>query len=253
MCSPYTKSEREDIRDIKERNEHPIKDKQCTKNCSSYFSRAVHGACHVQKIPPIRSVKKDKLQLSTNRILALRYSEHQLIDCNSTLYSPSRNVCNDNSKLNVKYGALGFSVHIAENDEIITGAPGVFRWSGSVVRTKMDQMDKPDIPDPGLWDSNDSALFGYAVSSGYFEIAENQTKMLYVASAPRNNSLNGTVHIFDIVDFRGNPNNKTIDIYHTFYGEQMSEYFGYSLVVDDFDGDGRKDIAIGAPYHHATG
>lgn len=45
----------------------------------------------------------------------------------------------------------------------------------------------------------------------------------------------------------------TIKKYHTFAGQQFGEYFGYSLLTEDFDNDGFPDLAIGAPFYSKDG
>lgn len=179
--------------------------------------------------------------------MPLRDNQNQYIECNSEMYS-KRNVCSYNIEFNYKYGALGFSVHITENtSEIVTGAPGIFRWAGSVVRHKKNKYGiyESEIPDPGLSDYEEDAFFGYAVSSGYFNRAE-KSKLYYIASAPRSNLLNGSVQVFDIIEEN---EMKVIKVHKKFEGEQMGEYFGYSLITEDFNGDGHMDIAVGAPFH----
>lgn len=164
------------------------------------------------------------------------------------MYNKSKNVCgSDGIKFHYYYGALGFSVHITENTgEIVTGAPGIFRWAGSVVRHKKNLNGdyESEIPNPGLSDYEDDAFFGYAVSSGYFNRAS-KNKLYYIASAPRSNSLNGSVQIFDIIE---EGKMKKIEVHKKFEGQQMGEYFGYSLITEDFNGDGHMDIAVGAPF-----
>lgn len=180
--------------------------------------------------------------------MPLRYSENQLIKCQSEMYR-NRNVCKGNDIIyHDNYGALGFSVHITENtSEILTGAPGIFRWAGSVARHKKNRYGvyESEIPNPGLSDYEDDAFFGYAVSSGYFNRAR-KSKLYYIASAPRSNFLKGSVQIFDII---GPKKMKEIEVYQKFEGQQMGEYFGYSLITEDFNGDGHTDIAVGAPFH----
>ena len=80
------------------------------------------------------------------------------------------------------------------------------------------------------------SYFGYAVSSGYF--TNSKSSLFFVSSAPHAE----TVLIFD---------NKwgTINVYLTLLGSQMGEYFGYTLLVDDFNNDGFSDLAVGAPLY----
>ncbi|XP_055309563.1 integrin alpha-PS3-like [Sitodiplosis mosellana] len=173
------------------------------------------------------------------------------------------------------YGEQGLSVHITENmEEILIGAPGIFGWCGSVIRhkakllvedynlsrrkrqqTEMDPIEySSDVPNPKLWNQEFDSYFGFAVSSGYFDGSFNgieNSQLLYVASAPKANMAFGAVYIFDIVDSPST--DKTIKIYHIFAGQQMGEYFGYSLLTEDFNNDGFPDIAIGAPYNSKAG
>lgn len=166
------------------------------------------------------------------------------------------------------YGEQGFSVHVADNDEIIIGAPGIFTWRGSVIRYRVQNENfgalsrrdnsqteryQPenkyyvsDVPNPSY--SNDlgyDAYFGYAVSSGYYD-SSIPDKLLYVASAPQANLQTGEVRIFDIVDYNAE---KKIETIYIFSGKQMGEYFGYTLLTDDFNNDGLPDLAVAAPFH----
>lgn len=177
------------------------------------------------------------------------------------------------------FGEQGLSVHVTENnEEILIGAPGIFTWKGSVIRYKAKSLEdfgglsrrdqehssfprhqynsdiieySSDIPNPLHWNQDDYSYFGFAVSSGYFD-GPQSLKILYVATAPQANSQQGEAYIFDIVDYHSS-SDKTIKIFHKFAGEQFGEYFGYSVIVEDFDGDGFSDIAIGAPYNAKDG
>lgn len=221
----------------------------------------MHGVCYwttnttsarpanIQKIAPLRF--KDK--------------QHSVIDQERYFY--------------YMYGEQGLSVHITENnEEILIGAPGIFTWKGTVIRHKAkplvdlgglsrrneDASSFPrqritsdmveyssDIPNPMFWNQDDNSYFGFAVSSGYFD-GIGKSKLLYVASAPQANLQQGVVYIFDIIDHYS-ASDKTIKIYHTFPGQQLGEYFGYSLLTEDFDNDGLTDVAIGAPYNSKNG
>lgn len=227
---------------------------------SQYSHYLMNGICYwtsntasdepksVQKLAPLRLRDKQQFKLSNNE---------------SFFY--------------YMYGEQGISVHITENnEEILIGAPGLYCWKGSVISHKprpvidLDGLSRrdttsslrqskrsglveysSDIPNPMYWNDDFDSYFGYAVSSGYFDENE-KSKLLYVASAPRSHLQYGAVYIFDIIDHYS-AIDKTIKIYHTFLGQQFGEYFGYSLLAEDFDSDGFTDIAIGAPYNSKAG
>ncbi|XP_052841039.1 LOW QUALITY PROTEIN: integrin alpha-PS3-like [Drosophila gunungcola] len=135
-------------------------------------------------------------------------------------------------------GELGHSAHVAEDSnssKFLIGAPGVRNWKGSVIFYQQDaQIFEP-------WRQRDNTYFGYAVSSGYFDSA-NPSTLLYVASAPRANHLSGEAYIFD---FRG----RIIRTLRRLRGKQFGEYFGYSLLAEDLNGDGKTDLIVSAPLH----
>uniref|UniRef100_A0A2M4BAM3 Putative vitronectin receptor alpha subunit n=2 Tax=Anopheles marajoara TaxID=58244 RepID=A0A2M4BAM3_9DIPT len=178
------------------------------------------------------------------------------------------------------YGQLGINVHITDDEEeILMGAPGVFNWRGTVVRFRrritddsggLSRRDSPrgnprptnrhkrqivnyvsDVPNPYFNRMKDDSYFGFAVSSGRF-LGPDQ-KLLYVASAPQSNAQVGEVLIFDIVNADSAFAEAQIKIHFTIPGQQQGEYFGYSLLTEDFNGDGFPDLAIGAPMHSRTG
>lgn len=150
--------------------------------------------------------------------------------------------------INYIFGEQGISVHITENNqEILIGAPGVFLWVGTVARHKANRID---VPKPLSYMSA-SSYFGFAISSGYFD---GPTKNLrYVASAPRAYSLHGMVYIFDIIRSTESKEKTEIKINRRFAGPNFGEYFGYTLIAEDFNNDGFTDIAIAAPYHSKRG
>lgn len=173
------------------------------------------------------------------------------------------------------YGESGFSVHITDdNEEIIVGAVGILNWKGSIIRYKGSSRPdlgglqrrelnpyrhllrkrqvleyRSEIPTPFLSTLSDDSYFGYAVSSAKFLGPENDTRF-YVASAPQSNHQTGEVFLFDIDDFQFQ---KKIKVYNKFVGDKFGEYFGYTLICDDFNGDAYPDIIIGAPLHSKTG
>ncbi|XP_055380009.1 integrin alpha-PS3-like [Condylostylus longicornis] len=171
------------------------------------------------------------------------------------------------------FGQSGFSLHwTGEEDEILTGAPGIYDWKGSVIRYRAEEdkdlggMQKRDVqiqynldenkkfvssvPNPNLWNQPDFSYFGYSVSSGYFNV-DSERKLLYVSSAPRANNYDGEVYIYDIIK-----DNKSkyynIKKYQTFSGTQFGEFFGYTVVTEDINGDGHTDIIVSAPLYAKT-
>lgn len=172
---------------------------------------------------------------------------------------------------NYIFAEMGLSAHVTDdNSKFLIGCPGINTWKGSVVLYRqVDPIDNPsasrrdtsskprrrvrntdtndyvpdyspEIPRPASWDQKDDSYFGYAVSSGYFN--GNQSNLLYVATAPQANKQSGEAYIFDV---RG----KTIKKHYTFRGEQFGEYFGYSVVAEDLNGDGKTDVIISAPQY----
>ncbi|XP_017077310.1 integrin alpha-PS3-like [Drosophila eugracilis] len=159
------------------------------------------------------------------------------------------------------YGEMGLSAHVTDdNSRFLIGAVGIDLWKGSLIldfpenqssvgRTIQNvdsnncELENKNIrvPDPTNWGQEEDSYFGYAVSSGYFD-SDRPSKLLYVATAPHSNSKVGEAYIFDLTE-----NGTSINKYHTFQGEQFGEYFGYSVLVEDLNGDEKPDIIISAP------
>ncbi|KAH8246598.1 hypothetical protein KR038_003787 [Drosophila bunnanda] len=179
---------------------------------------------------------------------------------------------NDMTSFYYIYSELGLSAHVSDdNSKFLIGAPGIFTWKGSVILYRqVDNIDDPsasrrdtssalrrsrrvrdvdtneytpehyapEIPRPN---GGDDEYFGYAVSSGYFDSA-NLSTLLYVATAPQANKQSGEAYIFDI-------HAKKIKKHHVFQGEQFGEYFGYSVLAEDLNGDGKTDVIVSAPQY----
>uniref|UniRef100_A0A1L8E3W8 Putative vitronectin receptor alpha subunit n=1 Tax=Nyssomyia neivai TaxID=330878 RepID=A0A1L8E3W8_9DIPT len=165
----------------------------------------------------------------------------------------------------------GLSVHITEDsEEILIGAVGLFNWKGTVIRyrrikigdgglsrretsdlrkQKRQTFNAPisytsDVPNPSTWQQQNDSYFGYSIGSGFFH-GPGSGKLLYVGSAPRIDE----VYLFDIVEQPGTTETMTIQKFWTFRGPQFGEYFGSTILVDDFNGDELPDLAVGAPFH----
>lgn len=215
----------------------------------------LHGICYLTDGTELHEPK------SIRPIYPLRVKDKQLY----------RDTYSGVQYYNYMYGEQGLSVHITDDsEEILIGAPGVFNWRGTVIRYRRQvnedmgglsrrdgrqkEQERPkrqiisyvtDVPNPYFTSLEDDSYFGYAVSSGFFQ---DNTKLLYVASAPQMRVQTGEVYIFDIINadtFR----ETQIKILYTFPGQQQGEYFGYALLTEDFNGDGLPDLAISAPMH----
>lgn len=171
---------------------------------------------------------------------------------------------NNNKRFHHMFGEQGISVHLSDNnEEFIIGAPGIDTWKGSVIRSRYKPVDDTvglsrrrrdtvKFPvsyefvneDPDPTDQSDDSYFGYAVSSGYYNSSE-PDKLLYLASAPQADSQSGEAYIFDIEGV-GVYNIRRLFIFH---GSKFGEYFGYSVLSEDVNGDGLTDIIISAPQH----
>lgn len=221
----------------------------------------LHGACYIS----MSGTAGSKLIEPPVELAPLRDSGLQVLNV-------------DGGKLFYMYGEMGLSAHISENnEEVLIGAPGVYTWKGTVVLhrprkggdpgglSKRDSsklgraVDHPGlieyethIPRPNLWNQSDDSYFGFAVASGYFG-GPQTTELLYAASAPQA-SQTGEVYVFDVVDYSANlPGIKTIKKLAVLAGSQMGEYFGYTILAQDFNNDGYVDLVVGAPFHSNDG
>lgn len=172
------------------------------------------------------------------------------------------------------YGQSGFSVHVSDdNEEIVVGAVGILNWKGSIIRYRGGKRPdlgglsrrelnpyrhilrrrqvieyRSEIPSPFFSSLSDDSYFGYSVSTAKFLGPE--SPLLYAASAPQSNHQTGEVFIFDIEDFRFE---KKIKVFNKFSGDKFGEYFGYTILCEDFNGDQLPDLAVAAPLHSKNG
>lgn len=150
------------------------------------------------------------------------------------------------------YPESGFSVHVPDGQkEFIVGCPGVNRWRGSVMQYDYEskQMTIPHTLLNEEFDYGDHTYFGYAVDS----MRVPSGNVYYVASAPRNNKLKGEVFIFDINKKKGNEPEKAVRVLTKVTGRQIGEYFGYSVLAEDFNNDKRPDLVVSAPLFSKNG
>ncbi|XP_033156513.1 integrin alpha-PS5 [Drosophila mauritiana] len=177
------------------------------------FFGKMHGACYL-----VRDTVADATPLS---------------DVSSIIPLPS---------IQSRMDVLGLSAHVTDdNSAFLIGAPVGKFWKGSVLVHQHRGGDEyvPKMLYPTHWKQKTYTYVGYALSSGYFS-RDNRTSLLYVTTAPRSDLNSGEAYIFDVVG-------KSIRKLHVFLGEQLGEYFGYSVVTEDLNGDGLTDVVVSAP------
>ncbi|XP_043222873.1 integrin alpha-PS3-like [Amphibalanus amphitrite] len=143
------------------------------------------------------------------------------------------------------YGEAGTSLHFPDNGhELILGAPGVFDWTGTIIRySEVDDLTVgPTIPNPYLTKTlQNNDYFGYSVGSGRFSSDSHDT--LYLAGAPRGAEGKGRALL---VDFPLR-NDQPFSIKADWVGSSLGEYFGAAVLAVDINGDGLSDVVVGAP------
>lgn len=162
------------------------------------------------------------------------------------------------------YGESGFSAHIPnDKSEVVIGSPGVLIALGTVSKYNFASL-KNTIGDVTIWDFkqnhflSEDSNFGYALTSGQFFYPDKT--LIYVASAPRRNTdekNNGIVLFFEIAQKQKDKKKKEMTPYNKIYdqigGPQMGSGFGYALLCDDFNNDGKPDLVISAPFYGIGG
>lgn len=137
------------------------------------------------------------------------------------------------------YCQAGFSAAISKNDSslFITG-PGAWYWQGMVFSINMYNKEiRHRFPSRSGEGKHDDSYRGYAIDTGHFD---NDIFEDILVSAPRAHHLKGQVEIFSH-HFR---------LLHTFYGEQIGQYFGASISAVDLNDDRYDDVIIGSPMYH---
>ncbi|XP_048504880.1 integrin alpha-PS2 isoform X1 [Athalia rosae] len=158
----------------------------------------------------------------------------------------------------------GMSAALSKDGErVLIGAPGSYYWQGQVYSVDSNA-DFPYIPPrlsyfgessgqafsspvsslPIVMSTkeskaiDDDSYLGYSVATGNFE-GNGQTSV--AVGMPRGANLQGKVLIYAA--------NLTTTYQNNLSGTQMGEYFGYSVIACDVDGDGLDDLVVGAPMY----
>uniref|UniRef100_A0A8C5GRQ9 Integrin alpha-6-like n=1 Tax=Gouania willdenowi TaxID=441366 RepID=A0A8C5GRQ9_GOUWI len=137
---------------------------------------------------------------------------------------------------------------------VVFGAPGAYNWKGVVrVEQKNNTLLEMGIYDdgpyevgdehllnPDLWPVPANSYLGFSLDSGH-HITRNGG-LTVVAGAPRAN------HSGAVVLLRKESEVSTkLVVEHILYGPGLGSSFGYALAVVNLNGDGWKDIIVGAP------
>ncbi|XP_054738538.1 integrin alpha-PS3-like isoform X1 [Anastrepha obliqua] len=163
----------------------------------------------------------------------------------------------------------GLSAHVTDNnEEFVIGAPGINTWKGSAIHVRKRFEEDPILSRRDTYerkrvarqldfsgqytlnteDQPNDSYFGYAVGSGYFDSKE-KNRLMYVATAPQANLQSGEAYLYK---FSEDSTLKMTRVY-VFRGLQFGEYFGYSLLTEDLNGDGLTDVVVSAPQHSTSG
>nr|XP_044248997.1 integrin alpha-PS4-like [Drosophila takahashii] len=164
----------------------------------------------------------------------------------------TRRLENNETEPLYQMGELGLSAHVTKESTFLMGAPGIDVFRGTVFLKKTNesigtksssQRRKREVSEPEKWGQEEGSYFGYAVSSGNFDTSK-PNNLLYVGTAPHANHKSGEAYIFEYRDLETN-----IRKLYVFNGTKFGEYFGYSVLAEDLNGDGEMDLIISAPQY----
>lgn len=196
-----------------------------------------NGLCYEDK----NTLEYSPGKVSAKTLKLLQNSDYQII-------KPDKD---KDSVAYLKYGQLGHSIHILKNStKVLFGVPGIFNWRGSFVLYDYSRNIHKNtlIGNPqNFTQENSSSYFGYSVTAGKFDITKSD-KTWYVASAPRGNNCTGEVYIFEVVS-TARPMKSNITVKAKINGHVIGEYFGYSLLAEDFNNDGISELVVSAPFY----
>ncbi|XP_066939429.1 integrin alpha-PS2-like isoform X2 [Macrobrachium rosenbergii] len=130
----------------------------------------------------------------------------------------------------------GFGTALTKDGNgLFVGAVGSFYWQGQVfyqdLLNKQEALATLEGPQ-----RDDMSYLGYSMTIGEFN---GDDKEDIAVGMPRGNDLMGQVVIFD----------GALTVLYNITGDQIGSYFGYAVTAGDFNGDGRTDVAVGAPWY----
>ncbi|XP_036332455.1 integrin alpha-PS3-like, partial [Rhagoletis pomonella] len=185
------------------------------------------------------------------------------------LKSEQRKTVNNHPTFYYMLAEEGLSAHVTDNnEEFVIGAPGISNWKGSAIHVRKRFEEDPilsrrdtserkrvtrQIEFSGQYvlnteDQASDSYFGYAVGSGYFD-SKDKDRLMYVATAPQANLQSGEAYLYK---YSEDSTLKLTRVY-VFRGTHFGEYFGYSLLTEDLNGDGLTDVVISAPQYSTSG
>ncbi|XP_040197080.1 integrin alpha-7 isoform X3 [Rana temporaria] len=140
----------------------------------------------------------------------------------------------------------------SDNHYIMFGAPGTYNWKGEL-RVELFNQSALDL---GTYDDGPyevagensqkpeliplpyNSYLGFSVDSGWGVTGKN--KLSFVSGAPRAN------HTGAVVILRRESGSQLVPEL-TLWGENLASSFGYSIALEDLNGDGWTDLVVGAP------
>ncbi|XP_072265182.1 integrin alpha-7 isoform X2 [Pyxicephalus adspersus] len=136
----------------------------------------------------------------------------------------------------------------SDNHYIMFGAPGTYNWKGILFVTNIDSSDPDQLVYKSLEPKEEAArlghdvalnsYLGFSVDSGWGVTGKD--KLSFVSGAPRAN------HTGAVVILRRESGSQLVPEL-TLWGETLASSFGYSVAVEDLNGDGWTDLVVGAP------